>query len=147
MSEDGADTETRTAVVVIDNNAVTLASCRQILEREGYAVATFDNGPDGLVAVPHVDADAVVVDLNMPAMSGLEVIDRLRARDPHVAILAITGYPTVESAVMTMKRGADDYLAKPFTPGELRRALARVLEQRRATVMSSNALRAAKEPT
>ncbi len=85
-------------------------------------------GLDILMRQPH---DLVLVDLKMPEMDGVEVARRVRAFDPNLVTILITGYATVESAVAVMKEGAYDYLPKPFTPDELIIVVRRGLEKRR----------------
>ena len=75
--------------------------------------------------------DAVLLDLMMPGMSGMEVLDQIRTIDPNLLVIVITGYATVESAVEVMKRGAYDFIPKPFTPDQLRIVVRRALERRR----------------
>ena len=139
------DPELVQAVVVIDNNPITLTACEQILTRVGYRVGLSGDGSSGLAQAAHLHPVAAVVDLNMPGMDGLEVITRLRAGDDTMAIVAITGYPTLERAVGALKQGADDFLSKPFSPGQLRRSVEGALATRRTRTRGQRAARAAKE--
>jgi two-component system, sensor histidine kinase and response regulator len=107
-------------VFVIDDDDVMLLSCRRILEKDGYAVETFDNGVDGSGASPTSGPQLLLVDLKMPELDGLQVIERVRAIDTEIVIAVITGYATISTAVDAMKAGAYDFLPKPFTPDELR---------------------------
>jgi len=84
------------------------------------------------------------VDLKMPGMSGFDVVERVRAVDPSIVVIVITGYSTVISAVESMKRGAYDFLPKPFTPDEFRLITRRGIEKRRL-VLETAALRREKE--
>lgn len=126
MSEPGE----RPRVVVIDDDYAMRLSCRKILEKLGLEVETHDNGAHGLEAAARLKPALVVVDLKMPGMSGMEVIPRLRAIDPDIAIVVITGYATIDTAVEAMKSGAYDFLPKPFSPDELRLIVNRALERR-----------------
>lgn len=118
------------AIVVIDNNEVTRTSCRQVLERDGYRVTTCESGTRGLEVVAASRPAVVLLDLNMPDVSGLELLPRLRRVDPDLPIIIITGYPTIESAVAAMKRGAADFLPKPFSSAQLRTIVAENLPPR-----------------
>ena len=131
-------------ILVIDDEEVVLDSCARILGKEQYRIATASNGADGLKVMKEFQPDVIFVDLKMPGMSGLEVIDEARAADPTVVIIVITGYSTVASAVESLKRGAYDFLPKPFTPEEFRLIARRGVEKRRL-VLETMALRREKE--
>ncbi|HHS12233.1 MAG TPA: response regulator [bacterium] len=118
-------------ILIVDDEEAMRDSCAQVLEREGYALEMAENGETGLEKIRSFDPDLVLLDLKMPGLSGMEVLDRTRNMDPNLVIVVITGYATVESAVEAMKYGAYDYLPKPFTPDELRLIVRRGLERRR----------------
>lgn len=107
-------------IVVIDNNQVTRLVCEQILARDGFRVAACESGARALEVVAASEPVLVLLDLNMPDVSGLDLLPRLRALDRDLPIVVITGYPTVEHAVASMKGGAADFLPKPFSATELR---------------------------
>jgi two-component system sensor histidine kinase/response regulator len=120
----------RRPVVVIDDDYAMRLSCRKILEKLGLEVETHDNGAHGLEAVARLKPALVLVDLKMPGMSGMDVIPRVREIDADIAIVVITGYATIDTAVEAMKSGAYDFLPKPFSPDELRLIVNRALERR-----------------
>jgi two-component system, sensor histidine kinase and response regulator len=124
-------------VFVIDDDDVMLLSCRRILEKDGYAVETFDTGVDGLRRLADVRPQLLLVDLKMPELDGLQVIDRVRAIDTEIVIAVITGYATISTAVDAMKAGAYDFLPKPFTPDELRLIVNRGYERWQLAMESS----------
>lgn len=128
---DGAAT-----VVVIDDDYAMRLSCRQILAKMGHAVETFDDGAQGLAGVARLEPALVVVDLKMPGLSGLEVIQRLHEIDASVVVVVITGYATVDTAIEAMKAGAYDFLSKPFSPDQFRMIVSRGLERRRLLMES-----------
>jgi len=107
-------------VFVIDDDDVMLLTCRRTLEKDGYDVETFQNGLDGIRRIEQLQPQLLLVDLKMPELDGLQVIERVRKVDPDVVIAVITGYATISTAVEAMKAGAYDFLPKPFTPDELR---------------------------
>jgi two-component system sensor histidine kinase/response regulator len=107
-------------VFVIDDDDVMLLTCRRTLEKDGYEVETFENGLDGIRRMEQLRPQLLLVDLKMPELNGLQVIERVRKVDPDVVIAVITGYATISTAVDAMKAGAYDFLPKPFTPDELR---------------------------
>lgn len=123
--------ESRPRIVIIDDEEVVLDSCSQILAGMACDLTTARNGESGLQLVREQTPDLVFVDLKMPGMSGFEVISAIRAYDPSMVTVVITGYSTVTSAVEAMKSGAYDFLPKPFTPDEFRLITRRGLEKRR----------------
>jgi signal transduction histidine kinase len=137
-------TEKTALVLVIDDEEAMRDSCAQILLKNRYRVETAENGTAGIQKIRDLRPDAVIVDLKMPGMSGFDVLDALPGIDPHIAVIVITGYATVDSAVEAMKKGAFDFLPKPFTPEELRIILAHALDRRRL-VLEAEALRREKK--
>ena len=118
-------------ILIIDDEASIRDSCTQVLSKEGYATDTAEDGSIGLEKVKKAKPDLVLVDLKMPGISGMEVLESLQEIDPDIVSIVITGYATIESAVEAMKLGAYDYIPKPFTPDELRLITRRGLEKRR----------------
>lgn len=118
-------------MVVIDDDYAMRLSCLKILSKMDLRAEAFDSGAGGLEAAAELKADLVLVDLKMPGMSGMEVISRLHELDPQIAVVVITGYATIDTAVEAMKCGAYDFLPKPFTADELRLIVNRALERRR----------------
>jgi two-component system, sensor histidine kinase and response regulator len=118
-------------VFVIDDDEVMLLACRRILEKEGYEVETFASALAGIDRVAERRPELVLVDLKMPEISGMEVIQRIRTIDPGIVLAVVTGYATIGTAVEAMSTGAHDFLPKPFTPDELRLVVKRAAERRR----------------
>jgi len=136
--------EDRYKILIIDDEEVVLDACAQILEGGHYEMATAVDGALGLRLIQEFRPDLVFVDLKMPGLSGFEVLEKIRDADPTIVAIVITGYATVNSAVDSMKKGAFDFLPKPFTPDELRLITRRGLEKRRL-VLETIALRREKE--
>lgn len=136
--------EDKSKILIIDDEEVVLDSCTQILKSGDYHIETAQNGETGIKVVQELKPDLVYVDLKMPGMSGFEVLEKINEIDPTIVSIVITGYATVSSAVEAMKKGADDFLPKPFTPDELRLITQRGLEKRRL-VLETIALRKEKE--
>ncbi|RLA78008.1 MAG: hybrid sensor histidine kinase/response regulator, partial [Deltaproteobacteria bacterium] len=119
-------------VLVIDDEAVIREGCQRILTKNGWEVLTAPDGNAGLsLAEDPSEIEVVLLDLKMPGISGMEVLERLLERDPSLPVVVITGYATVDSAVEAMKKGAYDFIAKPFTPDQLRLVVERAAERRR----------------
>lgn len=131
-------------VLVIDDEEMIRDACAQALRKEGCVVETAEDGETGLAVFDSFSPDLVLVDLKMPGMSGLEVLDEIEKRDPKVVQIVITGFATIALAVAAMKKGAYDFVAKPSTPDEIRAAVGRGLEKRQL-ILESEALRIAQE--
>ncbi len=121
-------------ILIIDDEQAVCEACSAILKAENLDVFTAQDGPSGLQRFEETKPDVVFIDLKMPGMSGMNVLSRLNEKDPDAVLIVITGYSTIESAVESMKRGAFDYLPKPFTPDELRIITKRALEKRAAVI-------------
>ncbi len=116
-------------ILVIDDEEAMRDSCSMILAKEGYRAETAENGQIGLEKARDLKPVLVLIDLKMPGLSGFEVLEKLKDIDHRIIPIVITGYATVESAVEAMKKGAYDFLPKPFTPDELRIIIRRALER------------------
>jgi len=136
--------EIKPRILIIDDEEIVLDSCSRILDGSGYATRTATDGSVGLRQVAEFRPDLVFVDLKMPGISGFEVLERIRALDPSIVAIVITGYATLASAVEAMQKGAYDFLPKPFTPDEFRLITKRGIEKREL-VLETIALRREKE--
>lgn len=121
-------------VLVIDDERAMRDACCQALGRDGYRTETAENAETGLQKARQTKPDVVLVDLKMPGMGGIELLEKIRDIDAHIVSIVITGYATIESAVEAMKRNAYDFLPKPFTPDHLRIVIKRGVEKRRLLI-------------
>ena len=119
-------------ILIIDDDRALQESCRQVFAGKDYRVESAFDGISGLEMHSDLQPDLVLVDLCMPGLGGLEVLRKLKSQDPDYIAIVITGYGTITSAVEAMKRGAYDFLPKPFTPNQLRFIVRRGLERRRS---------------
>jgi signal transduction histidine kinase len=131
-------------ILIIDDEEVILDSCKRILKSGAYKIATAPDGLLGLNLVQEFQPDLVFVDLKMPGISGIEVIEKIRDADQTIVVIVITGFATVSSAVEAMKNGAYDFLPKPFTPDEFRLITQRGLDKRKL-ILETIQLRREKE--
>ena len=112
-------------IVVMDDDAGTKMLVTQVLRKDGYEVMSADNGAEGLALILRYKPDLVVSDVQMPEMSGFEVLENMRA-DPEVCatpVILLTSLSERAHMRQGMSTGADDYLTKPFTPAELQSAV------------------------
>jgi two-component system, NtrC family, response regulator HydG len=106
-------------VLIIDDEESMRIACRQSLELCGYSAAAAENGERALERIRQESFDVALLDLRMPGPPGMEVLKRLKQESPNMAVVIMTGYATIDSAVEAIKSGAYDYLPKPFTPEAL----------------------------
>jgi len=120
----------RAKILVVDDE---LPVCRSVggALKDTYTVETALSGEEAIRKGHDTEFDVVITDLMMPGLSGMELLKELRANKPDTRVIMITGYPSVKSAVESIKQGAFDYIPKPFTPDELRSLVARALESKR----------------
>jgi len=117
-------------ILVVDDEEIVLKSCRKILEGGGHQVSTVLSGHEALDLLEKDPFDIVITDMKMPGIDGIELLTRVREKYPDLAVIMITGYSTVQSAVQAMKLGAFDYIPKPFTPDEVLIVVERALEKK-----------------
>lgn len=116
-------------VLVAEDEEITRKHVINTLKGEGYEVVGTDNGADALKKVESDDFDVVIADIKMPKMSGLKLLARVKAISPETEVIIITGYGSISSAVDAMKKGAYDYLPKPFDLDELVMKVNKVRDQ------------------
>ncbi len=119
------------SVLVIDDEEIMREILETLLVREGYSVRTASGGVEGLELVKSVPFDAVIVDVMMPGMDGLQVLDELRKIDEDLPAIVITAYASMENAITAMKKGAFDYVTKPFKNDLVLGVLRNAVERRR----------------
>src|SRR4029077_19650881 len=105
-------------VLVVDDDALVARSLRRVLEVAGYLVTTAENGSAAVEKIMHNAYDVVLSDIQMPGMSGVELLSVVRSYDLDVPVLLMTGEPTLETAIEAVSLGALQYLPKP-TPNEV----------------------------
>ena len=125
-------------ILVIDDEQAVLESCRRIFEAEGFEVKTAADPAEGLNLAAREQCQAILVDWQMPGIDGMGVLNELEKIAPDSALIMFSGYPSVGRATEAMKRGAVDYVSKPFTPDEIvqtvNRAVRRKVEEEKKTV-------------
>jgi len=120
------------SVLVIDDEESIRFFLEKTLGRSGYDVAAAASGEEGLESFRARRPDLVITDLKMPGLDGIDVLERVKALAPETPVVMITGFGTIENAVEAMKRGAQDYLTKPFDSRTIRSVVQRILRDREA---------------
>jgi DNA-binding NtrC family response regulator len=119
-------------VLVVDDEPQVAAMLNDAVTTLGHAVHVAATGADALVAAPEFKPDVVLLDLALPGIRGEVVLDRLHAADPQLPVIMLTGNQDLDLARDVLKRGAFDYIAKPFSLVRLREALEAALTARGA---------------
>jgi two-component system response regulator PilR (NtrC family) len=128
------------SILVIDDEEIMREILETLLSREGYDVRLATQAEEGLHLARSVPFDAAIVDVMMPGMDGISALDELKKIDEELPVLMITAFASVENAIAAMKRGAFDYITKPFKNDEVLVVLRNALAQRRL-VAENRALR------
>ena len=116
-------------IMVVDDEAAMRESLAGWLTKEGYQTVTAGSGPEALSLQKDCPSDLWLVDIKMPGMDGLELLQKVKIDWPQVLVIMITAYGSIESAVEAMKQGASDYLLKPFDPEHMLLIVEKLLKQ------------------
>src|SRR5947208_960811 len=125
-------------ILVIDDEEIMREILETLLSRDGYDVRLASSGTEGLELARSLPFDAAVVDIMMPGLNGIETLDELKRADEDLAVIIITAYASVESAISAMKSGAFDYITKPFKNEEVLVVIRNALERRRLVTENGN---------
>jgi len=128
---------TKGKIYIVDDDEVVRDSLVKWFESEGYETGAACCGKEALRGLDAGRWDIALVDIKMPVMDGLELQEKLKEVDPELPVVIMTGYASVDTAVRAMKKGAYDYITKPFDPEELERLANRAIGHRRATLRAS----------
>jgi two-component system response regulator HydG len=118
-------------ILVVDDELVIRESLQGWLKKSGYQVDTAEGGNAALTMLEKTPYDLLFLDIMMPVMSGIEVLEVVKEDYPHTLVVMITAYGSVETAVQAMKRGAIDYLMKPFDPDQLSLLTEKLMQQKK----------------
>lgn len=116
-------------VLVADDEKSIRLTIKQALSAQGYDVDVAVDGSTALEQLQASPADLLLLDIQMPGMDGIEVLQKAMAQQPSLKVIMVSAHGSIDNAVDAMKLGAVDYLQKPFTPSELREAVERVLNR------------------
>ncbi len=116
-------------ILIADDEEVIREACFRIIKRMGYEVDVAVDGREAMDLLRDDHYDLLLLDLKMPAMDGMKVMAAVNREFPDLRIIIITGHGTQETAAETALAGAHDFLAKPFSPAQLRSAVKRITKQ------------------
>jgi DNA-binding NtrC family response regulator len=117
-------------ILIVDDEAIVIKSCLRILDDSDYQVEAVQDGWEALEKIDENYYDVLILDIKMPKIDGLEVLQRVKEGHPDIDVIMITGLSEIETAVQSMKLGAFDYLHKPFDPDEFKLVVERAFERR-----------------
>jgi DNA-binding NtrC family response regulator len=117
-------------ILVVDDESGIRFFLEEMLKHEGYQVATADGGRAAMECIAAEEFDVVLLDLMMPEVNGLEVLETLHRGSPETVVIVLTAYASLETAVQALRQGAHDYLFKPCKTVELRESIRRGLATR-----------------
>jgi DNA-binding NtrC family response regulator len=119
------------SILVVDDEQVVRDSLAQWFTEEGYAVEACESAAEALARLAARGIDLVIADIRMPGIDGMELLEKIKTEQLETAVIMMTGYASVETAVRALKQGAFDYITKPFDPDDLLVVVRNALEQRR----------------
>jgi two-component system response regulator HydG len=118
-------------IMVVDDEQIVRESFQHWFKKIGHSVEVAASGPEALTRVAEVPFDLMFVDIKMPGMDGIELLERIKSEYPDTTVVIITAYGSIESAIRAMKIGAADYLLKPFKPDQLTLVMEKINQQKR----------------
>jgi putative nucleotidyltransferase with HDIG domain len=124
------DDRKKETILFVDDEESILDVARQYFERKGYQTLTASNGVEALKIFENESVDCCFTDINMPEMNGLELAENIRMRDATMPVIVMTGYPSLENTIQTLKNGVVDFLIKPVNLKQMELCMLRVMQQR-----------------
>jgi DNA-binding NtrC family response regulator len=115
--------------LIVDDDQIVLDSCKRVFEAEGFEVCLVPSADEALEAMKNNIFDILLIDVKMPEQDGMSLIRAVKKQWPKVPIVVMSGYPTPETIAEGLHVGAEEFIAKPFTPDELLRVVHQVLQK------------------
>lgn len=119
-------------LLVVDDEPVICQACHRVFSRQGFDVEESTDAREGLSLATQGDYCAILLDIKMPQMDGIQFLEALRKKKPDVPVMIMTGYPSVPNAASAVRLGASDYITKPFTPEAITQTVRRILTNHQA---------------
>lgn len=115
-------------ILVADDDAIVIKSCRRILEAEGFEVSSVPGADQALEAIRTSDFDLLLIDVKMPKRDGMYLMREIKKNWPEIPTIVMSGYPTPETIAEMLRLGATLFIPKPFRPDELIKSIRQVLK-------------------
>ncbi len=125
---------TEATIIVVEDETGARATLCGILEDAGYKVIGLEGGADALETIRRIPFDAVITDIRLPDAGGMEILEQAKEINPDAAVIMVTGYASVETAVDAVNQGAYAYFVKPVNPDEMKTTIANALKQQRLSL-------------
>ena len=116
-------------VLVVDDDPQVCKTVSKILQENGYRVLSYTQPRQAIASVRKNPFDIALIDIKMPDLNGIEVVEKIKAHDPHISVVIMTAFPDVETAAETMRLGSRDYITKPFREEELLSSVERIAHE------------------
>ncbi len=123
-------------ILVVDDEKIARKNLEHVLTKEGYNVTTAGSGTEALELLEHTVFDAIVTDLKMEKVDGMEVLEKAKKKDPDIEVIMVTGYATVPTAVEAMKKGSYHFLSKPLKLDEIRLVVDKAMNRKKVLLES-----------
>ena len=120
------------SILIVDDDVSVRKTLSSILSAEGYVVEAVDNGKEALKAVEKQLFDVVLIDIELPDIKGVDLLSKLKQKQPRMVRIIITGFPSMDNAINAVNEGADGYVLKPFDPEQLLKTIRKHLDERSA---------------
>ncbi len=117
-------------ILIVDDDPFVRESLSERLFIEGYGTMSANDADEAIAAISSTTPDIAILDVNLPGISGIDLLEKIKAISPEISVVILTGYGSVQDAVDAMKKGADDYLLKPCSIDELNIVLNQIIKQR-----------------
>ena len=124
-------------ILVVDDDTELRKVLSSILSEEGYSVKTVENGKQAIEVSEKKRFDLALIDIKLPDMEGTELLQKLKIKQPHIVMIIVTGFPTLENAMEAVNEGADGYILKPFEIQKLLQAVRKHLNKEAADHISN----------
>ncbi|MGQ9710899.1 MAG: response regulator [Anaerolineae bacterium] len=128
-------------ILIVEDEPTTLAALTRALSLKGYLADGVPTGQEALIRLNAAPYDVMILDLRLPDINGIEVLERARQLHPDLLVIILTAYASLESAIAAVKAGAMDYLLKPYSIHALDEAIAKALYRRREQMRREHLLR------
>ena len=130
--------ESQGTIFVVDDDRYVLESVTTLLREFGFTVISFDNGQEAIRRFASEPVDLVLTDINMPGMTGIELLEKIRYLDRETPVLLMTAYADLDTAVKAIQKGAFDFIIKPYRPPYLLHAVEKGINFKRLTNIEKN---------
>lgn len=127
----------RASLLIVDDDVGIRKTLSRILEKEGYFVEAVESGWQAIQASKKRFFNIALIDIRLPDMEGTKLLDKLKATEPKMMKIIITGYPSLQNAIEAVNKGADGYVLKPFNVGDLLAMIKKQLRKQRESLRFS----------